>query len=393
MDVQTVIKFTRCPRCHSFSLEEDTEGKTTRIPGLFSKNMVICTNCGNQYVLQGNNLKETASPAAEEEKKPDGPIPGPAPAVNRVNGVNGVNGVNRQIKSRPFNRTALYLIVIACFLAAGVVLLLLSHNPDQGNAGVSRPAVEEKTAPDQSVKETAKTSEISAESAESAGSETLETPETMAATPPQETREAGTVKNEEPAAAPESGPEESLNTPGESRALAAGETSNASETPRETETANEETTPTTAGNPGSQPTAVTGNEAGQGSEPTAYKLFDPSGFKIRSSSPDSSDPSRRWYFARKNITIKRSEDQRVVIAGDPTGKHRWAVDDEILINGEIIKGYRDEITAQGTIPESQQMPPVDITHLVPSNREARLDIRLVDYGIFWGNTSLYIVVI
>jgi hypothetical protein len=127
-------------------------------------------------------------------------------------------------------------------------------------------------------------------------------------------------------------------------------------------------------------------------EPISYKIFNDSGMKVRSSSPHRSDLSKRWNFNRKTVTIQRSKTQRVYIAGDPAGKAKWAVDDEIIVNGERIKGFSEEMTRIGYIPESKCRPPCEITHLVSADRETVLDIRLVDYGIFWGNTSLYIVV-
>jgi len=129
------------------------------------------------------------------------------------------------------------------------------------------------------------------------------------------------------------------------------------------------------------------------SEPTAYKIFDLSWLKVRRSSPGFSKESLRWYFSRRRITVKRAKTQRVYIAGDPAGKKKWAVDDEIVIDGQRIKGFSREMTKVGYIPESSQLPPHDITHLVPANRDTVLDIKLADYGVVWGNTSLYIVIL
>jgi hypothetical protein len=127
-------------------------------------------------------------------------------------------------------------------------------------------------------------------------------------------------------------------------------------------------------------------------KPISYKIFDVSKMKVRSRSPHRSDRSNRWNFKRKTVTIQRSKTQRVYIAGDPSGKTKWAVDDEIIVNGERIKGFSEETTRTGYIPESKCRPPCDITHLVSADRKTVLDIRLVDYGVFWGNTSLYIVI-
>ena len=127
-------------------------------------------------------------------------------------------------------------------------------------------------------------------------------------------------------------------------------------------------------------------------KPTSTKIYDLSYMKVRRSYPNSSDPSHRWFFNKRTVVIKRSSEQRVFIAGDERGRRAWAVDDEIRINGQRIKGFSEEITEIGVIPHSAKVPPHDITALVPVGGEVTLDIRLVDYGIFWGNTPIYIVV-
>ncbi len=127
-------------------------------------------------------------------------------------------------------------------------------------------------------------------------------------------------------------------------------------------------------------------------EPTSTKIFDLSYMKVRRTYPDNSDPSHRWFFNKRTVVIKRSSEQRVFIAGDDRGRRGWAVDDEIRINGQRVKGFSEEITEIGFIPPAAKIPPHDITALVPAGVEVTLDIRLVDYGIFWGNTTIYIVV-
>lgn len=127
-------------------------------------------------------------------------------------------------------------------------------------------------------------------------------------------------------------------------------------------------------------------------KPTSTRVFDLSYMKVRSSYPDSAGPTHRWFFKKLTVTVKRSSEQRVYIAGDQKGRSPWCVDDEIRINGQRIKGFSEEITEIGVIPRAAKVPPHDITALVPSGVEVSLDIRLVDYGIFWGNTAIYIVV-
>ncbi|UCH97120.1 MAG: hypothetical protein JSV88_09785 [Candidatus Aminicenantes bacterium] len=274
-----IEKFTRCPRCRSFSLNGLKPDETNRIPGGLSGRFFVCSNCGIQYVLQGDTLEEIANFLRQRnpETKEKEPV---------------------RINSKTFSRAAVFLIPVLFFIIVGMILLLNPGNQDREQVEVSPTRVEEKTIPSKS--------EDEGDKVERKGVNLMKTLMTI--------------------------------------------------------------------------------------EPKSYKLFDFSGMKVRKSSPRYSDKSFRWYFRRIAVTIKRSKTQRVYIAGDPTGKKKWAVDDEISVNGERIKGFSGEMTKIGYIPESKQVPPYDITYLVPSDRETKLDIRLVDYGIFWGNTSLYIVV-
>ncbi len=294
-DIQYAIeKFTRCPRCRSFSLKGLNQDETDMTPGGLSGSIFVCNNCGNQYALQGNSLKEITNlvPERKQETKTKEPV---------------------KVESKTISRAAVFLVPILCLIIVGVILL---SNPwNQGREQIEAPQlqlqskVEKKTTP-------VKAMEV-------------------------------VNKNERK---------------GENLAAAVI---------KEIEEANEE--PQRIG-------------------PISHKIFDTSWLKVRKTSPGYSDKSFRWYFKRKTITIKRSKTQRVYIAGDPTGKKKWAVDDEIIINGERIKSFSREMTKIGYIPESTQVPPYDITPLVPADRETVLDIRLVDYGVVWGNTSLYIVI-
>ena len=127
-------------------------------------------------------------------------------------------------------------------------------------------------------------------------------------------------------------------------------------------------------------------------EHKVIKIFDLSYIKVRRTYPDSSDESHRWFFGKTTVTISRSREQRVIIAGDRTGDRSWAVDDEILINWKKFKGSRAPMEQIGLIPSEKKVPPLDITNLVPAGRDVTLDIRLTDYGVFWGNTALFVVI-
>jgi hypothetical protein len=303
MEASYIIeKFTRCPGCRSFSLKGLNPDETGPIPGVSTENVFVCNNCGAQFALRGNSLKEIGS--LLDQNKQETPKKQPV-----------------RTEPRTISRTAYFLIFFLCLIIGGILLLLQPWNQDQGQIEALQQKVESRQ-------------EVNQEEVKS-------------------TNLVKAVINE---------PEEAK---GETQSI---ETVKVSQLQDEPETGSAEI------------------------EPISYKLFDDSGMKVRSSSPDRSDRSKRWNFKRKTVTIKRSKTQRVYIAGDPAGKAKWAVDDEIIVNGEKIKGFSEEMSRIGYIPESKCLPPCDITHLVSADKKTVLDIRLVDYGIFWGNTSLYIVV-
>jgi len=297
-----IEKFTRCPGCRSFSLKGLNPDESGGIPGISSENVFVCHNCGAQFALKGNTLKEIGSLAHQDKQE----IPKREPV---------------KIESRRMSSTAFFLVIFLGLIIGGILLLMLSWNQDQGQIEALEQKVEPK--PEVNQKEEKKTNLVNAV--------IKETKKENRETQPIEPVKVSQLEDE---------PE------------------------------------------------INSVEV----EPAAYKIVDDSGVKVRSSSPHRSDLSKRWNFKRKTVTIKRSKTQRVYIAGDPTGKAKWAVDDEIIVNGEKIKGFSEEMTQIGYIPESKCRPPCDITHLVSAGKKTVLDIRLVDYGVFWGNTSLYIVI-
>lgn len=283
----SIEKFTRCPRCRSFSLKNKNPDETGRVSGVVPGNIFVCKNCGTQYALQGNTLKQVPGLLQQKKQKNREKIP-------------------VRVESKPNSRPALFLILILCLIAVGIIFLLQSGRRDHEPIDASQLQLEKKTTFFQLKEDTGEDETKSGDLAAAMMTEPVHTSEKL--------------------------------------------------------------------------------------EPTVYKVFDSSWLKVRKSSPHYSDASFRWNYKRKTITIKRSKAQRVTIAADPSGKEKWAVDDEIIINGDRIKGFSAGMTETGYIPGSKRVPPYDITHLVPSDRETVLNIRLVDYGVFWGNTSLYIVI-
>ncbi len=123
------------------------------------------------------------------------------------------------------------------------------------------------------------------------------------------------------------------------------------------------------------------------------KVFSATTIKVRSGAPNTVSPAYKWSFRKNTITIKREAHQHVYVAGDSTGTQKWAVDDQLIINGKVYEGLSASYNIKGgSLPESAKNLPLDITDLVPANQETPLRIELVDHGKFWANTEIYIVV-
>ncbi len=123
------------------------------------------------------------------------------------------------------------------------------------------------------------------------------------------------------------------------------------------------------------------------------KVFSANTIKVRTSAPDVVAAEYRWGFVKKTVKVTRQSHERVYVAGDITGTEMWAVDDQLTINRETFPGLsRPFESNSGPLPEESKRPPLDITVLVPPDQETTLYVELVDHGKFWANTDIYIVV-
>jgi hypothetical protein len=126
----------------------------------------------------------------------------------------------------------------------------------------------------------------------------------------------------------------------------------------------------------------------------SIKVFSQAYAKVRSSARDNVGQANEWKYARKTLSIRREANQRVFLAGDAGGLRKWAVDDEISINGKSFTGVTgDDYTPESSlIPDGVKVMPIDITDLVPAGQGVQLNIILSDHGKYWGNTDIYIVI-
>lgn len=126
----------------------------------------------------------------------------------------------------------------------------------------------------------------------------------------------------------------------------------------------------------------------------SVRLFSSNTIKIRKSMPDEENASKRYTFERNKVVVRRTPEQRVFIAGDTAGQKNWAVDNQIVVNRKSFSGLSmsDYPTGTGFIPDNASQPPLDITHIIPADRPVSLQVELVDFGRYFGNTEVYIVV-
>lgn len=123
------------------------------------------------------------------------------------------------------------------------------------------------------------------------------------------------------------------------------------------------------------------------------KVFRADTIKKRNSAPNSESAAHRWCYLKKKVTVKRESHQKVYIAGNAAGIKNWGVDDQLIINGKKFNGLsRSYEKKAGPLPDSCKCPPLDITDLVPPGKESSLLIQLADHGIQWANTDIYVVV-
>ncbi len=125
---------------------------------------------------------------------------------------------------------------------------------------------------------------------------------------------------------------------------------------------------------------------------TSIKAINLNYLRVRKSHALESDPAFRWKFKTETITIRRENNQKVYIAGNSSGTKKWMVDDALYINGKKFQGWEIEPENIGVIPHECRRKPLDITNMVPPEKDINLNIKLIDYGKFWGNTSIYVVV-
>ncbi len=158
-----------------------------------------------------------------------------------------------------------------------------------------------------------------------------------------------------------------------------------------TVTTNKETTPPVKVTPQVQPPAQDSvKPLGQSQ---VIKIISGSIIKIRSSAPDSEDRMNRWRFFKTTVSVRRTEAQRVFVAGDAAGIKKWGVDDQLIIKGQSYQGLTNTFSTAGVMmPDDVKCAPLDITNLVPVGQQVRLNVELLDHGKLWGNSDIYIVV-
>lgn len=122
-------------------------------------------------------------------------------------------------------------------------------------------------------------------------------------------------------------------------------------------------------------------------------LFPASQLKIRSSSPDLESVNHRWVYLKKSITITRQANQRFYLSGEAAGLSPWAADNILSISNNDIPGLGVPITPETSVINREHCrDPIEITDYFPAQETVEIRFSLVDLGIKWGNTDIYLVI-
>jgi len=122
-------------------------------------------------------------------------------------------------------------------------------------------------------------------------------------------------------------------------------------------------------------------------------LFPAAPLKIRASSPEAESINYRWAYNKKSITITRLENQKFYLSGDADNLSPWAADNILTISGNDISGLSAPVLPETTvISETHCRDSIEITDYFPSQKTVEVRFALVDLGIRWGNTNIYLVI-
>lgn len=138
------------------------------------------------------------------------------------------------------------------------------------------------------------------------------------------------------------------------------------------------------------------NSALQKKKPSGQEsilLFPQEQLRIRNSSPTEESANRRWIYKTKTITLTRQVDQKFYVSGNPDSLQPWAVDNILLISRNAIPGLQTPILPDTpTISRNHCREPLEITAYFPAQQTMEVTFSLVDLGIKWGNTDIYLLV-
>lgn len=121
-------------------------------------------------------------------------------------------------------------------------------------------------------------------------------------------------------------------------------------------------------------------------------LFQETQLKIRNSAPHEESSSHRWVYNSKTITISRKTGEKIFLSGHPDNPSPWAVDNIILISKSALPGLKSPVSeAMPIIPKNLYREALDITDYFPADAAVQITFSLVDLGIKWGNSNIFLV--
>ncbi len=127
---------------------------------------------------------------------------------------------------------------------------------------------------------------------------------------------------------------------------------------------------------------------------TAILLFPKAPLRIRNSAPEEESTNHRWAYNSNSITLTRKADQKIFISGSPDELTPWAVDNILVISNNTISGLKNPVLPETTqLSQEHYRAPLEISDYFPIQKPLEITFSLVDLGIRWGNTDIYLLII